>query len=349
MIESPVLKGLRVPIVQAPLGGGPSNPTLAAAVAEAGGLGFLAAGYKAPQAVEADIVALRALTGRPFGVNLFVPDTMRVDEDAVRLYGERIAREARDAGLSVGTAQWNDDDYGEKLELLLRERPAVVSFTFGLPSVEVLRELREACIETWVTITEPAEAEAAAEAGAGAVVVQGFEAGGHRGTHSDLDGAGEIGLLALLRLVAACVELPLVASGGIGDGYALAAVLVAGAQAAQVGSAFMDTVEAGTSAVHRERLREGGRTAITRAFTGRRARGIFNGFMARNSVSAPAAYPHVHNLTAPLRAGARERGDGELLNLWAGQAYPTMTHGLPAAGVVGRFEGEMRAALARVS
>ena len=340
---------MRIPIVQAPLGGGPSTPRLAAAVSEAGGLGFLAAGYKPIEAVERELAVLRALTQRPFGVNLFVPEAGTVDEDAVRIYVGRMAHEAEAAGYPTGRAEWNDDWFSEKVDLVLRERPSIVSFTFGLPSADLLAELREAGIETWITVTEPAVAEAAVAAGASALVVQGFEAGGHRGSFADRDGEGEIGLLALLRLVAARADVPLVASGGIADGYAVAAVLVAGARAAQLGSAFMDTIEAGTSQVHRERLREGGRTAITRAFTGRRARGIFNGFMARNSSSAPSAYPHIHNVTAPLRAAAREKGDGEHVNLWAGQAYETMTHGLSAAQLMDRIETEMRDALARAA
>ena len=342
-----VLGSLRLPIVQAPLAGGPSTPALAAAVAEGGGLGFLAAGYRSPEAVERDLAALEHLAPKRFGINLFVPDRSRVDEDALRLYGERVVREAAEAGLAAGEPAWDDDWYSEKLALVLRARPAVVSFTFGLPSSDVLGDLREAGIETWVTVTEPSEAAAAVAAGAAGLVIQGFEAGGHRGSFADRDGEGEIGLLALLRLVAMRVEVPLVASGGIADGYAVAAVLVAGAAAAQLGTAFLDTLEAGTSQVHRERLREGGRTAITRAFTGRRARGIFNGFMARNSSSAPSAYPQVHHLTAPLRAGAREKGDGELVNLWAGQAYEGMTHGLPAGDLLILLEEQMREALAR--
>lgn len=334
--------------MQAPLGGGPSTPQLAAAVAGAGGLGFLAAGYRTVESVEMDLGTLQALSPQPFGVSLFVPEASRVDEDAVRTYADRVAREADAAGFRVGTPDWNDDWFGEKVELMLRLRPAVVSFPFGLPTAELLSEMREVGIETWVTVTEPSEAEAAAGAGAAGLVVQGFEAGGHRGTFTDRDGEGEIGLLALLRLVASRVDLPLVASGGIADGRAVAAVLVAGASA-QLGSAFMDTQEAGTSPVHRQRLREGGRTAITRAFTGRRARGILNSFMARNSASAPSAYPHLHNLTAQLRAAARERGDGEFVNLWAGQAYETMTHALPAAEVMAILEVQMRDALARAA
>jgi len=342
-----VLDDLRLPIVQAPLSGGPSTPALAAAVGGAGGLGFLASGYKTLVALEEDLAALGALSSAPFGVNVFVPDTARVDIEAIASYAVRVNREAADAGLEAGPPDWHDDWYGEKVELLLRARPAIVSFTFGLPEADLLAEMRDAGIETWVTITEPAEAEAAAAAGAAGLVVQGFEAGGHRASFADRDGEGEVGLLALLRLVSRSVDLPLIASGGIGDGQAVAAVLVAGARAAQLGSAFMDTIEAGTSEVHRARLREGGRTGLTRAFTGRRARGIYNGFMARNSSSAPSAYPHLHYLTAPLRAGARKRGDGELVNLWAGQAYPTMTHRLPAAELMARLESEMREALDR--
>jgi nitronate monooxygenase len=124
-------------------------------------------------------------------------------------------------------------------------------------------------------------------------------------------------------------------------------VLVAGARAAQLGTAFLDTPEAGTSAPHRAALRGGRRTLLTRAFSGRRARGIVNGFLARNSALAPAAYPHVVGLTAPLRSAARERDDPEMLNLWAGQAYTAIDHGVPAAHVVERIGREIAEALGR--
>jgi nitronate monooxygenase len=178
--------------------------------------------------------------------------------------------------------------------------------------------------------------------GADALVVQGVEAGGHRGSFDD-EAPGDIGLLALLQLVRAAVDQPLVATGGIATGAGVAAVLAAGASAAALGSAFMLTPEAATSAAHRAALQGDGRTALTRAFTGRLARGIENRFM-REHPDAPRGYPDVHHVTAPIRAAARERGDAEAINLWAGQAYELAT-AEPAGDLVRRLSAEARAAL----
>jgi nitronate monooxygenase len=162
----------------------------------------------------------------------------------------------------------------------------------------------------------------AAGAGADALVVQGIEAGGHRASFDD--GVGrDASLLVLLRLIATnpLVEVPLIAAGGIMDGAAAAAVITAGATGAQLGTALMLTPEAGTSAAHRKAFKSHEGTEITRAFTGRRARGIANGFMAEHGPYAPSAYPQLHHVTAPLRRAGREQGDAEVINLWAGQGF----------------------------
>jgi nitronate monooxygenase len=174
-------------------------------------------------------------------------------------------------------------------------------------------------------------------------VVQGVEAGGHRGSFDEA-APGEVGLLALLQLVRAVSDLPLVATGGIATGRGIAAVLAAGAAAAQLGTAFMLTPEAATSPAHREALRGAGPTALTRAFTGRSARGIENRFMREHEADAPHAYPEVHHLTAPVRAAARERGDAGGFHLWAGQAHP-LAADLPAGELVRRLAAEAREAL----
>jgi nitronate monooxygenase len=174
-------------------------------------------------------------------------------------------------------------------------------------------------------------------------VVQGVEAGGHRGSFDDAS-PGDIGLLALLQLVQAEVDVPLVATGGLATGRGVAAILAAGASAAQLGSAFMRAPEAATAPAQRAALAESRPTALTRAFTGRTARGIVNRFMEEHRGAAPSAYPDVHHLTAPLRAAARARGDAEAFNLWAGQAYP-LASDEPAGEIVRRLAAEARAAL----
>jgi nitronate monooxygenase len=342
------LRELTEPIVQAPLAGGPSTPQLAAAVAGAGGFGFLAAGYKSPDAVQDDLQKLRALSEAPFGVNIFAPPGRAGDPAALRRYAQQIADEASRLHAQPGDPRHDDDAYDRKLELLEAERPAVVSFTFGCPAADVVARLHHAGIDVWVTVTNRAEAVQAAEAGADALVVQGMEAGGHRGYFVDDDDAQELGLLAALRLIATSVELPLVAAGGISDGATVAAVLCAGALAAQVGSALMLTPEAGTSQPHRDALRRVGATRLTRAFSGRQARGIVNRFMLEHGDDAPLAYPDVHHMTSPIRAAARAAGDAETINLWAGQAYE-LAREEPAGEVVRRLGAEAREALRAVS
>jgi nitronate monooxygenase len=340
------LSELEHPIVQAPLGGGPSTPALAAAVSEAGGLGFLAAGYRTPDAVRGDLVELRRLTQRPFGLNVFVPDAPAADTAALERYSEALSREAERLGVELGEARHDDDRFEDKLALAREERVPVVAFTFGCPDAPVVSSLQDAGCAVWVTVTTPDEAIAAARAGADALVVQGIEAGGHRGSFESA-APGDIGLLALLQLVRAVTELPLVATGGIATGRGVAAVLAAGAAAAQLGTAFMLTPEAATSPAHRDALRAGARTALTRAFTGRSARGIENRFMREHEHEAPPGYPDVHHLTAPLRAAAREAGDADAFHLWAGQAH-TLAAELPAGELVRRLADEARAAVAEL-
>jgi nitronate monooxygenase len=337
------LSQLEHPIVQAPLGGGPSTPALAAAVSEAGGLGFLAAGYRAPEALRSDLAELRRLTSRPFGLNIFAPGAPAGDAAALERYREALRGEAGRLGVELGEPRYDDDGFEDKLALARDERVPVVAFTFGCPDAAVLSALREAGCAAWATVTTPEEAEAAAGAGADALVVQGVEAGGHRGSF-DSAAPGDIGLLALLQLVRSVTDLPLVATGGIATGRGVAAVLAGGAAAAQLGTAFMLTPEAATSPAHRDALRGETRTALTRAFTGRSARGIENRFMRDHEHEAPLAYPEVHNLTAPLRAAAREAGDTDGFHLWAGQAH-SLAAELPAGELVRRLADEARDAI----
>jgi nitronate monooxygenase len=341
-----LLDALRVPIVQAPLAGGASTPALTAAVVGAGGFGFVAGGYRTPDALGDDIAVVRALTREPFGVNLFVPGAP-ADPAAYEGYVAGLAQEARRHGVALGEPRFEDDAWQAKLELLEADPVAAVSFTFGCPPAEVAQRLQAAGSEVWVTVTDPDEATQAAAAGADALVAQGIEAGGHRASFVDADG-GDYGLLALLALVARRTDLPLIASGGIATGRAVAAVLCAGARAAQVGTAFMRCPEAGTAAVHREALAAPAPTRVTRAFTGRRARGIVNRFLSEHSADAPTAYPEIHHVTAPLRAAGRAAGDADVLNLWAGQTHELAPE-LPAAEVVATMAAEAAEALATVT
>ncbi|MEU3251567.1 nitronate monooxygenase [Streptomyces sp. NPDC006997] len=356
------------PIVQAPMAGGVSVPRLAAAVSEAGGLGFLAAGYKTADGMYQEIKQLRSLTPRPFGVNLFLPqpeypgagtgpsgaaDAAPPYTAAVDVYAHQLAGEAVWYETELGDADsGRDDGYEPKLSVLLDNPVPVVSFHFGVPAPDVLASLRRAGTFTLVTATTVDEAVAVEQAGADAVIVQGVEAGGHQGTHRDLperDGAG-IGLLSLLAQVREAVSVPLVAAGGVMRGSQIAAVLAAGASAAQLGTAFLATDESGAHAVHKEALTNPlfVRTELTRAFSGRPARGLVNRFMREHGPYAPAAYPEVHHLTSPLRKAAARAGDAQGMALWAGQGH-RMARALPAGQLVEVLAAELDAAWTALS
>jgi nitronate monooxygenase len=312
-------------VVLAPLAGGPSTPELAAAVANAGGVGFLGGGYLAPDALEQQLRRARELTDGMLGVNLFVLREEPVDAQALAAYARELERE----GGELGEPRFDDDRFGEKLEVAVGSGVDVVSTTFGPPPAELVRKAHAAGKQVWATVA--AVDDARAVEGADVLVAQGIEAGGHRGAFDDHD-TSDLPLLDLLRALAP-IGLPLVAAGGIVDAATAAAAREAGASAVQAGTAFLLCPEAGTSAPHREAIARGGETALTRAFTGRRARGIVNRFM-REHPEAPSAYPHVHYLTAPLRASARAAGDPERINLWAGTRF-TAVRERPAAEVVG--------------
>ncbi|MER5355235.1 nitronate monooxygenase [Kitasatospora sp. NPDC002551] len=339
------LDELPLPVIAAPMAGGPSTPELAAAVSGAGGLGYLAAGYRSAAATLEQVHRVRELTDRPFGLNLFVPAGPG-DPAAVAAYRERLRPEADRHGVTLPEAIAPDrDDWDAKIAALLAEPGLVpvVSYTFGLPSAEEARALRAAGTFQVGTVTTPEEARRAETAGMDALVVQGPEAGGHRGTHRTADRPGDLPLLDLLAAVRAVTGLPLVAAGGLSDGAAIAAALRSGAVAVQLGTALLRADEAGTTAAHRAALTEFDTTAVTRAFTGRPARALRNDFVDRFDAYAPAAYPDVHYLTQPLRAAAARRGDTQAMHLWAGTGHRAARSG-PAAELVGELWKDARAA-----
>ncbi|MET7994402.1 nitronate monooxygenase [Amycolatopsis sp. NPDC005232] len=341
---------LEFPVIVAPMAGGPTTPQLIAAVTAAGGFGFLAAGHLSAETLEAKIAHTADLTGGKFGVNLFVPgsrSTMDVTD-----HRERMLTEALRYGVEPGEPIWDDDEYPAKLDAVVRHRVPLVSFTFGAPTSAEVHRVHEAGGKVAVTVTNPEEADLAAARGADALVVQGFEAGGHRGLFTDNAsnpaGGEQYGLLALLRLISARTSLPLVATGGLVHGADVAAVLAAGASAAQLGTAFLQTTEAGTPSAQRRALAEAGRlTAFTRAFSGRPARGMVNRVLSDLSAHAPAAYPQLHHISKPIRAAAARADDPEAMSLWAGQTYPLADDG-SAASVVERLRAEAKAAAARL-
>ncbi|MGW1819613.1 nitronate monooxygenase [Streptomyces sp. NPDC002125] len=343
----------RYPIVQAPMAGGVSRPELVAAVAEAGGLGFLAAGYKTAGGMYNEVKQLRRMTGRPFGVNLFMPQPLVADPSAVEVYRHQLAGEAAWYETPLGDPDSSGDDgYEAKVAILLDDPVPLVSFTFGCPSREVLGAFAAAGTLTVVTVTSAQEARNAQWAGADALCVQGTEAGGHQSTHRDDPQAGlsGTGLLALIAEVRESVRLPIVATGGLMRGSQITAVLAAGAVAAQLGTAFLATPESGAHPLHKQALTNPlfVTTALTRAFSGRPARGLVNRFVREHGPYAPAAYPQVHQLTSGLRKAAAKAGDAQGLALWAGQGH-RLARELPAGELVGLLAAEMEAARAAVS
>ena len=324
---------LRSRIVVAPMAGGPSTPGLVITAAGTGALGFLAAGYKTPAAMAAEVAAVRAATPEPFGVNVFVPGLPFSDREALDRYLGTLLGTG-----PLGDGTWDDDGFDAKVAALLAEPPAVTSFTFGCPAGEVIGALQDAGSMVAVTVTSPDEAMLAATAGADALCVQGYEAGAHRGTFVNDDRPGrDYGLLSLIGEVARVTGLPQIAAGGIMGPRQVQAVLAAGAVAAQCGTAFLRCPESGAHPRYKAALADPRYTAttLTRAFSGRPARGLVNQFI-RDHEGAPAAYPEINNATRPLRAAAAAEGDTERMSLWAGQGYRSATE-YPAAEVIRRL------------
>jgi nitronate monooxygenase len=324
---------LRRPVVVAPMAGGPTTPELVIAAARSGALGFLAAGYKTPEAVAAEIAAVRAATAEPFGVNVFVPGTPCAEPAALARYLDSLGPDA-----VLGEASWDDDGFGGKITVLLADPPPATSFTFGCPAAGVIKALQDAGSTVIITVTSPGEALAAVAAGADALCVQGYEAGAHRGIFVNDDAPGrDYGLLTLIGAVAEVTRLPQIAAGGIMGRRQVKAVLAAGTVAAQCGTAFLRATESGAHPLYKAALADPRytATAVTRAFSGRPARGLVNGFMLGHA-DAPAAYPEINNATRPLRTAAAARGDTERMSLWAGQGY-RLAAGLPAGEIVGRL------------
>ncbi|BCO36865.1 2-nitropropane dioxygenase [Mycobacterium heckeshornense] len=327
---------LEVPVVGAPMAGGPGTPALAAAVTNAGGLGFVAGGYLTPERLADDIAAARAATTGPIGVNLFVPQPSVADYVQLDRYAEELDEIAEHYDVEVGQPRFGDDDgWQRKLEVIADVRPEVVSFTFGAPSPDVLRWFGALGILLFITVTSTYEAGVAVAAGADGLVVQGPDAGGHRGTFAPDMNPGTEPLGELLSKIRAAHDVPLIAAGGLGTAEDVAGVLRRGAVAAQVGTALLLADEAGTCSAHRTALQnpQFGRTLVTRAFSGRFARGLENDFTRLLDDVAPLGYPEVNHMTSPIRKAAAAADDPHGINLWAGTAFARARSG-PAADIV---------------
>jgi nitronate monooxygenase len=288
MSSSFQLSDLSVPVIVAPMAGGPSTPELAAAAPNAGGLGFVAAGYLSADTFAERVVAARKLTSGPLGVNLFVPQPNTGTSAQIQSYAAALSKEAEHYGVALGEPRYDDDGWSAKLDAVLDLRPEVASFTFGLPGNDECDRLRRAGIATVATVTTVGEARMAVGRGVDVIAV-----------------------------------LPVVAAGGLMTGEEVAGVIRAGAAAAQLGTAFLLSDESGSSPVHRAALQnpQFTETAVTKAFTGRYARGLRNRFIDEHDAEAPLAYPQIHYLTSPLRAASVRAGDPHAINIWAGTGF----------------------------
>jgi nitronate monooxygenase len=319
--------GIEHPIIQAPMAGGPSTPELTAAVSNAGGLGSFAGGYLPAEAIRDAIRAIRGLTSRPFAVNLFAPVPAGSPPSAEEVERARraVAPFRAEVGLPDAGPPGPLPSFADELRVVLEERVAAFSFTFGaLPGEDVAALARSGAL-VMGTATNVREARALEAAGCHAIVAQSGEAGGHRGTFLGSPERGLAGTLSLLPQVVDAVRVPVVAAGGIMDGRGVAAAFALGAQAAALGTAFLACPESGASRAYKDALLAGADddpTTLTRAFSGRLARGLRNRFTEAMAGAPLLPFPLQNALTADLRREAAKAGRSDLLSLWAGQAAP---------------------------
>jgi len=328
-----------LPVVGAPMAGGVSTPALVAALGGAGGFGFLAAGYRTTTQLAGDIDAVRAF-GTPFGVNLFVPGDTPIDPVEFARYRDRISGLAARFGIDLGAPACrepvsHDDEWAQKLDLLVRHPVDVVSLTFGVPRDDAVARLHAAGSRVLITVTTVDEARAASEAGADALIAQGSAAGGHSATFDSRRTVQPMPTPALVRAAIRATGLPVIGAGGIDGPAAVRAVTDVGAEAVAVGTLLLRSDESGASALHRDSLADPAftETVITRSFTGRPARALRNAFVDEFDALAPSGYPEIHHLTHALRAAAVALGDPDAAHLWAGTGYRAAQE-RPAADIV---------------
>jgi nitronate monooxygenase len=319
------LLGIDWPLIQAPMAGVQGN-ALAAAVSNAGALGSLPCAMLGPEALRNEIQALKAATRRPFNLNFFCHATPLPDAQAEASWRAALAPYATELGLDpqVAVAGASRAPFGEASAALVEEfKPGVVSFHFGLPAAPLLARVRATGARILSSATTVDEALWLQAQGVDAIIAQGLEAGGHRGSFLSSDPSLQQGTFALLPQVVRAVRLPVIAAGGVSDARGVAAAMVLGAAGVQVGTAYLLCPEATTSALHRAALQGDGarHTALTNLFTGRPARGIVNRLMRELGPlrEAVPAFPLAASAVAPLRTAAEARGRTDFTPLWSGQ------------------------------
>jgi len=314
---------IKYPIIQAPMAGKPTTPELAAEVSNAGGLGMVGAGYFSVEKVRDTVRQVKELTSLPFGVNLFVVDEEDIAADELEKGFNVLEPFRNELNLNNEMPDLRFDNHLEtKVEVLIEENVPVCSFTFGIPSTQIIKRLRDNGLLAIGTATTVEEAKAIEGVGMDAVVMQGSEAGGHRATFLGEANDSMVGTIALVPQTVDHVAIPVIASGGIMDGRGCAAAYMLGAQAVQMGTAFLTTYESGAPHLHKEAILDANEenTVITKAFSGKEARGIqnrFTRFMEEQPFITP--YPIQNSLTKGIRSEAATQDNTELMSLWSGQ------------------------------
>lgn len=332
---------LRIPVIAAPMAGGATTPEMVIAAAGVGSIGFVPAGYRTAESLGDQIAAVRAASV-PFGVNVFAPNPVPVEVDAYRRYRAALQPYADRLGVALPADPVDDDDaFDAKIDMLRRDPVPIVSFTFGLPPNRVIGDLQRAGTAVAQTVTSPTEADLAVAAGVDMLIVQADTAGGHSGTFTPDRMPPPVALTDLVRQITDAVRLPVIAAGGISRPEQVVAALGAGADAVAVGTALLLADESGASATHQDALTDPSRTTtvLTRAFTGRPARGLRNRFIDTFEPSAPLGYPAIHHLTSALRKAAAAAGDADLVHLWAGVGHREIRRA-PTATVLAELAGQ---------
>jgi nitronate monooxygenase len=345
--------GIMHPVIQAPMAGGATTVELVAAVCESGGAGFVAAAYSTPEQIADFCRAVRARTPRPFGINLFAPTPILRGPDDPSSALDRIAPFHAELGIAPPSLPASSgESFDAQLAAALGAGASYFSFTFGIPPSDALAAIRAAGMFIIGTATTVEEAIALDSAGVDAVIAQGSEAGAHRGSFAVPFEAALIGTAALVPQVLRAIPIPVIASGGIMNGEGIAAALALGASAVQMGTAFLTCHESGAPESYKRAVlgaREH-QTRVTRAFSGRPARGIVNRFMeeVERNPDAILPYPLQNALTRPLRAAGAEQDRAEFLSLWAGQGL-RLARREPARELMSRLASESEGAIRRLA
>lgn len=321
--------GLEFPIIQAPMAGGVTTSQLVAAVSNKGALGMIGAGYMSASGLRDHIRDIKKQTSRLFGVNLFVPSIFSSNREEIKNVQEllkpfRTQLNLKEREINIPSCEEEAQAFAQLIDVVLEEKIGVCSFTFGLPSGEVIQRLKGEGVVLMGTAATVREAIEAEKSGMDMVVVQGCEAGGHRGAFLPEAKESMVGLMSLIPQAVDSVEIPVIAAGGIMDGRALIAARCLGAKGVMMGTAFLTCAESGASSVHKNAVlgaRED-EVVITRAFSGKWARGIHNRFIEemKNSEWNVPAFPVQNALTKDIRSASSSQGNPDFMSLWAGQS-----------------------------